>query len=188
VIKTQPLPPAGSEQPVRDAQIVQEDVEPPVFLVDPLDEGAYLGLVEMVGGNRDSLPPAAVTSSALPSMVSVLRPTSLARVRVVRPVTYTVAPVRPFHGLGLRPAPRVAPATSAIRPASGPADPDRAVLRVPHCAVRRVFCVVLSSYLMSSIVHVITDRARQLFPRLLHTALTLAPTPRVVRLPVESVS
>lgn len=58
----------------------------------------------------------AVTSSAVSSMVSVARPTSLSLSRVVRPVTYTVAPAAPSWTAMPRPAPRVAPATRQIRP------------------------------------------------------------------------
>ncbi|GHG35463.1 hypothetical protein GCM10018791_61120 [Streptomyces zaomyceticus] len=52
-------------------------------------------------------------------MVSVARPTSLTFSRVVRPVTYTVAPAAPSWTAMARPAPRVAPATRQIRPRRG---------------------------------------------------------------------
>ena len=59
-------------------------------------------------------PPAAVTSSAVSSMVSG-RLYSLRAAAVLRPVQYTVAPASPSATAMPRPAPRVAPATSAIR-------------------------------------------------------------------------
>ncbi|MDQ0096250.1 hypothetical protein J2T21_004170 [Paeniglutamicibacter psychrophenolicus] len=62
-------------------------------------------------------PPAAVTSSAVRSMVSG-RSYSLRAARVLRPVQYTVAPASPSATAMPRPAPRVAPATRAIFPAS----------------------------------------------------------------------
>ncbi|BBG02157.1 hypothetical protein PSA01_12000 [Pseudonocardia saturnea] len=68
-------------------------------------------------GTAIPVPPAAVTSSAVSSIVSGL-PYSDARSRVVRPVQYTVAPAAPSSTAMPRPAPRVAPATSAIRPLS----------------------------------------------------------------------
>ena len=57
-------------------------------------------------------PPASVTSSAVRSMVSG-RSYSLRFCRVLRPVQYTVAPASPSAIAMPRPAPRVAPATSA---------------------------------------------------------------------------
>src|SRR4029077_18954962 len=64
-------------------------------------------------------PPAAVTSSAVSSMVSG-RPGVGCRPRVrrreLRPVQYTVPPASPRATAMPRPAPRVAPATSAILP------------------------------------------------------------------------
>src|SRR4051812_3018007 len=67
-------------------------------------------------------PPASVTSSAVCSIVSG-RSTSERRSRVLRPVAYTVAPATPNDTAMPRPAPRVAPATSATLPVSGPAIP-----------------------------------------------------------------
>src|SRR5271154_1817875 len=71
-------------------------------------------------------PPAAVTISAVSSIVSgrprvgvevaaVVAP----RFRELRPVQYTVAPASPSATAMPRPAPRVAPATSAIFPCNG---------------------------------------------------------------------
>src|SRR3712207_4240365 len=61
------------------------------------------------------VPPASVTSSAVSSIVSG-RLYSDGCSRVVRPVQYTVAPAAPSSTAMPRPAPRVAPATSATRP------------------------------------------------------------------------
>src|SRR5437588_6680542 len=60
-------------------------------------------------------PPAAVTSSAVSSIVSG-RPRAAGRPRELRPVQYTIAPASPSATAIPRPAPRVAPATSAILP------------------------------------------------------------------------
>ena len=57
-------------------------------------------------------PPSAVTSSAVSSSVSV-RPGVAGRPRTLRPVQYTVAPAAPSMRAIPRPAPRVAPATTA---------------------------------------------------------------------------
>ncbi len=65
------------------------------------------------------LPPTASTSSAVSSIVSG-RFISDCCVRVVRPVTYTVAPAAPSSTAIPRPAARVPPATNATFPASGP--------------------------------------------------------------------
>src|SRR5690606_2763287 len=62
-------------------------------------------------------PPAAVTSSAVSSMVSG-RSISDRCDRVDRPVTYTVAPAAPSSAAMPRPAPRVPPATRATVPFS----------------------------------------------------------------------
>ncbi len=49
------LPEDGPDEEVFAApQVVDEDVEPPLFPVDPPGEGAYLVLVEVVGGHRDA--------------------------------------------------------------------------------------------------------------------------------------
>ena len=48
------------------------------------------------------------------------------RARVLRPLTYTVAPETPSSMAMPRPPPRVAPATTATRPASGRAGEDGA--------------------------------------------------------------
>src|SRR4051812_11552147 len=61
------------------------------------------------------VPPAAETRSAVSSIVSG-RSYSERRVRVERPVQYTVAPASPSAIAVPRPAPRVAPATSATVP------------------------------------------------------------------------
>ena len=66
------------------------------------------------------VPPAAVTSSAVSSIVSG-RSYSDRRSRVLRPVQYTVAPASPSATAMPRPAPRVAPATKATLPSSDPA-------------------------------------------------------------------
>src|SRR3954451_20276356 len=63
------------------------------------------------------VPPSDVTSSAVSSMVSG-RLYSDRCVLVVRPVQTTVAPASPSAAAMPRPAPRVAPATNAIRPRS----------------------------------------------------------------------
>src|SRR5262245_29233003 len=63
-------------------------------------------------------PPAAVTSAAVSSIVSG-RPGVAACPVVLRPEQYTVAPASPSMRAMPRPAPRVAPATTAIFPVSG---------------------------------------------------------------------
>src|ERR687898_1001339 len=68
-------------------------------------------------------PPAAVTSSAVSSIVSG-RSISERRSRVLRPVAYTVAPASPRATAMPRPPPRVAPLTSATLPASGLSRPS----------------------------------------------------------------
>ena len=67
------------------------------------------------------VPPAASTSSAVSSIVSG-RSYSERCARVLRPVQYTVAPASPSATAMPRPAPRVAPATSATLPFNGPED------------------------------------------------------------------
>jgi hypothetical protein len=62
-------------------------------------------------------PPASSTSAAVSSIVSG-RSISDRSVRVVRPVTYTVAPAEPSCTAIPRPAARVAPATRATLPSS----------------------------------------------------------------------
>src|ERR687890_33665 len=69
-------------------------------------------------------PPASVTRSAVSSIVSG-RSISERCSRVVRPVQYTVAPASPSATAMPRPAPRVAPATSATRPSNVPATRGR---------------------------------------------------------------
>jgi hypothetical protein len=64
-------------------------------------------------------PPAAVTSSAVSSMVSG-RSYSERCPPPERPVTYTVAPAAPSCAAMPRPAPLVAPATSATLPVRAP--------------------------------------------------------------------
>src|SRR5215472_11764287 len=69
--------------------------------------------------NATPSPPAAAISSPVSSIVSG-RPTSDGpATRLLRPVAYTTAPARASSTAIARPAPRVAPATSATRPASG---------------------------------------------------------------------
>src|SRR5438105_7758830 len=63
-------------------------------------------------------PPAAAIISAVSSIVSG-RPYGERLPRTLLPVQYTVAPASPSARAMPRPAPRVAPATTAIRPASG---------------------------------------------------------------------
>ena len=63
-------------------------------------------------------PPARVTRPAVSSIVSG-RSYSERRARVLRPVTYTVAPAAPSSTAVPRLAPRVAPATSATLSFSG---------------------------------------------------------------------
>lgn len=63
-------------------------------------------------------PPASVTRPAVSSIVSG-RSYSERQARVVRPVTYTVAPAAPSSMAMPRPAPRVAPATSATLSRNG---------------------------------------------------------------------
>ena len=74
------------------------------------------------------VPPSAVTSSAVSSMVSGRLPVA-GRPRTLRPVQYTVAPPSPSILAMPRPAPRVAPATTATFPV-------RASCRTLHQAVR----------------------------------------------------
>ena len=64
------------------------------------------------------VPPSAVTSSAVSSMVSGRLPVA-GRPRTLRPVQYTVAPASPSMLAMPRPAPRVAPATTATFPVRG---------------------------------------------------------------------
>src|SRR3712207_5399529 len=80
------------------------------------------------------VPPAAVTSSAVSSIVSG-RSYSERWSRVLRPVQYTVAPASPSATAIPRPAPRVAPATSATLPSSVGA--IRATLRARALACAR---------------------------------------------------
>src|SRR6185503_18229134 len=63
-------------------------------------------------------PPAAVTRAAVSSIVSG-RPAVAACPVVLRPEQYTVAPASPSMREMPRPAPRVAPATTATFPVSG---------------------------------------------------------------------
>src|SRR5207245_11804863 len=68
-----------------------------------------------------AVPPAALIMSAVSSMVSG-RPYGERLPRTLRPVQYTVAPASPRARAIPRPAPRVAPATTATCPVSGRAD------------------------------------------------------------------
>ena len=68
------------------------------------------------------VPPAALTSAAVSSMVSG-RLYSERRSRVLRPVTYTIAPDAPSSTAIPHPAPRVAPATNATRSCSAICSP-----------------------------------------------------------------
>src|SRR6266851_76740 len=63
-----------------------------------------------------AVPPAALIMSAVSSMVSG-RPYDERLPRTLRPVQYTVAPASPRARAMPRPAPRVAPATTATCPA-----------------------------------------------------------------------
>src|SRR5262249_17035616 len=73
------------------------------------------------------VPPALVTRSGGSSMVSG-RSRSERALRVVRPLTYTVAPAAPSSTAMPRPAPLVAPATRAIRPVNGDVMPAVVVM------------------------------------------------------------
>src|SRR4051794_3089130 len=69
------------------------------------------------------VPPSAVIISAVSSIVSG-RPAltwldTFGRARLLRPVQYTVAPASPSIRAIPRPAPRVAPTTTATRPLNG---------------------------------------------------------------------
>src|SRR5215510_12368662 len=66
------------------------------------------------------LPPRAVTSSAVSSIVPC-RLSVVASPLTLRPVTYTVAPASPSASAMPRPAPRLAPVTTAILPCNDPA-------------------------------------------------------------------
>src|SRR5262245_27517717 len=68
-----------------------------------------------------AVPPSALIMSAVSSMVSG-RPYGERLPRTLRPVQYTVAPASPRARAIPRPAPRVAPATTATCPVSGRAD------------------------------------------------------------------
>src|SRR5580704_18983080 len=63
-------------------------------------------------------PPRRVTSSAVSSMVPGAPSAGLGPERVVRPVTYTVAPASPSARAMPRPQPLLAPATTATLPLS----------------------------------------------------------------------
>src|SRR5437764_11219280 len=69
------------------------------------------------------VPPSAVTSSAVSSIVSG-RLYAERAARVLRPVQTTVAPASPSATAMPRPAPRVAPATTATRPRSAAGSGD----------------------------------------------------------------
>src|SRR5262245_4970558 len=73
------------------------------------------------------VPPALVTRSAVSSMVSG-RSRSERALRVVRRLTYAVAPAAPSATAMPRPAPLVAPATRAIRPVNGDVMPAVVVM------------------------------------------------------------
>lgn len=84
------------------------------------------------------MPPAAVISSPVFSIVSGRSISDRPAVRLLRPVAYTQAPARASSTAMARPAPRVAPATSATFPSSTPARassvamaPDHSPLFVP---------------------------------------------------------
>ena len=81
--------------------------------LDARHQRRHVGGHHVVAAHGDPAPPALVTRSAVSSMVSA-RPTTLRCSRVVRPVTYTVAPAAPSSTAIPRPAPRVAPVTRAI--------------------------------------------------------------------------
>src|SRR5215472_14814624 len=81
-------------------------------------------------------PPAAAISSPVSSIVSG-RPTSEGpATRLVRPVAYTAAPARASSTAIARPAPRVAPATSATLPVSGLFSP--AAITAQSCQLQAV--------------------------------------------------
>jgi hypothetical protein len=74
------------------------------------------GDLDVLGAYTLLVPPSCVTSSAISSIVSGRLYSDRAE-RVVRPVQMTVAPASPSAAAMPRPAPRVAPATTATRPA-----------------------------------------------------------------------
>src|SRR3954462_7764054 len=85
------------------------------------------------------VPPAAVTSSAVFSIVSGRAAFAAAApgVRLLRPVQYTVAPASPSIRAMPRPAPRVAPATTATRSFRGlPVGMVRCSPRTPRRRLR----------------------------------------------------
>src|SRR3954447_15133367 len=84
-----------------------------------------------------ALPPAPVIMPAVSSIVSGRRYGDGCPV-TLRPVQYTVAPASPSARAMPRPAPRVAPATSATRPARGLRDDLRFVMPSPHRQIVRV--------------------------------------------------
>ncbi len=95
--------------------VVCEYVDMPVLLLDLRGQTLDLSGIEMVDGKCSSGPPRRVTSSAVSSIVSGRLYSDLAD-RVVRPVQTTVAPASPSAAAMPRPTPRVAPATTAMRP------------------------------------------------------------------------
>ena len=90
-------------------------------------------------------PPAAVTSSAVSSIVSG-RSTSERCSRVLRPVAYTVAPASPSATAMPRPPPRVAPLTSATLPFNG-------LLIVGSCTAEASGAILLSKRDSVALLH-----------------------------------
>lgn len=74
------------EERLAAPDVIDEDVEAALFVRDAGDQGLDLGRDQMVGGDRDTAASAAVTSSAVSSMVSG-RSYSERFPRVLRPVT-----------------------------------------------------------------------------------------------------
>src|SRR3954469_20896683 len=82
-------------------------------------------------------PPASAIMAAVSLIVSG-RLYGEGRPLTLRPVQYTVAPASPSARAMPRPAPRVAPATSATRPARGLRDDLPFVMPSPHRQIARV--------------------------------------------------
>ena len=135
------LPDGGVPLHLGGAQdVVDQHVQRPLLVADALHQRRHLVGDEVVDLDRDAA--AARGVDQLGGLLDRLRPVHLRPLGVVvRPVQYTVAPAAPSWTAIPRPAPRVAPATSATRPCSGcsgavmPAAPRRRCWRrqVPCC-------------------------------------------------------
>ena len=98
--------------------VVHEDVETALLRSDAREQGLDLGGEGVIRAVGNPPPARAVTISAVSSMVSG-RPGVAPAARVLRPEQYTIAPAAPSAVAMPRPAPRVAPATTATFPCSG---------------------------------------------------------------------